>query len=99
MTPAASKSSIYHTWDFVGRTLQFLYLCDYSKDMRQRRGQDKKIWDDALGRVYMSRMLVEDTSGKSEMMVQSNVDVRVEFDEGIVSFVPLLFLIWCRRAL
>lgn len=38
---------------------------------------------DALGRTQMSRMLVEDTTGKSDMMLNSNIDVRVEFDDAI----------------
>lgn len=68
MTPAAQKSSIYHTWDFVGRTLQFLYMCDYAKPVEQRKGQDKEIFEDAFGRTHMSRILIEDTSGKAALM-------------------------------
>ena len=83
MTPARQKSAVYHLWDFVGRTLQFLYMVDYKKAFHARRGQDKEIYRDALGRRQMSSILVEDTSGKSDMMLNSNIDVRVEFNDAI----------------
>jgi hypothetical protein len=64
MTKAAQKSSIYHTWDFVGRTLQFLYMCEYNTSLQQKRGQEKEVFEDALGRTLMSRMMILDTTGK-----------------------------------
>lgn len=51
--------------------------------MGQRSGQDAQVAKDAVGRVAMSRMLVEDEEGMGRMMVGSNVDVQVEFGEEI----------------
>jgi hypothetical protein len=38
---------------------------------------------DAISRAEMSCLLVSDTSGKSEWMLNSNIDVRVEFNDAI----------------
>ena len=83
MTPAKQKSAVYFLWDFVGRTLQFLYMVDYKKAKRARMGQDKEIFEDALGRTKMSQLLAEDTTGKMDFMLHSNIDVRVEFNDAI----------------
>lgn len=48
-----------------------------------RRGTNKQIFQDAVGRVQLSKFLVNDTSGKADMLVNSNVDVRVPFDDAI----------------
>ena len=58
-------------------------MVDYKKAFHARRGQDKEIYRDALGRRQMSSILVEDTSGKTDMMLNSNIDVRVEFNDAI----------------
>jgi hypothetical protein len=80
MTPAEQKSSIYHTWDFVGRTLQFLYMVDYSTGMREKKGKEREIFMDAVGRTKMSKEMIVTGGGR---MVQTNVDVRVEFDDAL----------------
>ena len=36
-----------------------------------------------MSRKAMSRIMVEDTSGKSDMMLNTNVDARVPFDDAI----------------
>ena len=82
-TPANQKSRVYHTWDFVGRTLQFLYMTDYKKAPGERRGRDKEVFQDAVGRAAMSQILVEDTSSKADMMLNANIDVDVEFGEAV----------------
>jgi hypothetical protein len=38
---------------------------------------------DAISRAVMSRIPVEDTSGKSDVMLNSNIDVQVEFNDAI----------------
>lgn len=58
-------------------------MVDYKKAKSARRGRDKEIFEDALGRTNMSRMLVEDTSGKMDFMLHTNIDERVEFDDAI----------------
>jgi len=83
MTPANQKSAVYHCWDFVGRTLQYLYMVDYKTPRNQRQGQGKEVYEDALGRTKMSQMLVEDTSGELDFMLNSNIDVRVEFNDAV----------------
>lgn len=83
MTKANQKSSIYHTWDFVGRTLQFLYMCEYNTSLAQKKGQEKEIFEDALGRTMMSKTMITDETGKFEMMYNTNIDVRVPFSEEI----------------
>lgn len=60
-------------------------MVDYRKTPNQRRGQEKEIFEDAFGRTHMSKILVEDTTGKSAMIVNTNVDVQVPFDDKIVS--------------
>lgn len=83
MTPANQKSAIYHCWDFVGRTLQFLYGCDYTTSRTQKRGLENEIFDDAIGRAMMSRILVEDTIGKADVLLNANVDILVPFSDAI----------------
>ena len=83
MTKANQKSSIYHTWDFVGRTLQFLYMCEYDTSLAQKTGQEKEIFQDALGRTMMSKTMITDETGKFEMLYNSNIDVKVPFSDEI----------------
>ncbi len=58
-------------------------MADYKKAPRERRGQDKEVFQDAVGRTAMSQILVEDTSGKADMMLNSNIDVDVEFGDAV----------------
>jgi hypothetical protein len=83
MTKAASKSRIYHTWDFVGRTLQFLYMCEYDTLRDQKRGAEQEIFADALARTAGSKEMIEDTSGKFDVMLNANIDVMVPYSEEI----------------
>jgi hypothetical protein len=83
MTKAAQKSSIYHTWDFVGRTLQFLYMCEYDTPREAKRGQEKQIFEDALARAAGSKEMITDESGRFEPMYNTNIDIRVPFSDEI----------------
>lgn len=85
MTPAAQKSRVYHLWDFVGRTLQFFYMVDYTKAFGRNVGKEKEIAADAYGRKIMSSILVFDNGPKSRMMLDFNTDIDVQFDESITS--------------
>lgn len=58
-------------------------MVDYKRPRSQRRGQEQEVYEDALGRTKMSQMLVEDTSGDLDFMLNSNIDVRVEFDDAV----------------
>jgi hypothetical protein len=39
MTPAAQKSSVYHLWDFVGRTLQFFLYSGLQEGVAEEEGE------------------------------------------------------------
>jgi len=83
MTPAAQKSRIYFLWDFVGRTLQYLYMVDYAKDLSEMRGQEEEVMRDAIGREALSVVLVNDRVGKTDWMVDANCDVKVQWGEEV----------------
>ena len=83
-TPAKQKSRVYHMWDFVGRTLHFFYMLDYTTPSERMRGQEKEIWTDAYGRYCFSKIIMEDTSGKADMMFNANIDVDVPFGEEVM---------------
>jgi hypothetical protein len=83
MTKAAQKSSIYHTWDFVGRTLQFLYMCEYDTPLEAKTGLERQIFEDVLERTAISKAMISDGTGKFEIMYHTNVEVRVQFSEEI----------------
>jgi hypothetical protein len=81
----SQKSAVYHLWDFVGRTIQFLYTLDLGLSPAQRTAQSGKlaeIWDDAFGRASMSKMIVADPKGVGRMM-QMNTDVTVELGREV----------------
>lgn len=59
MTPANQKSPVYHLWDYVGRTLQYFYMVDYKTPQAERSGQEKAIYEEALGRTSTSNMMVQ----------------------------------------
>ena len=83
-TPAKQKSRVYHMWDFVGRTLQYFYMIDYRTPSEARKGQEKEIWNEAYGRYHYSKVIMEDTSGKTNMMFNANIDVDVPFGEDVM---------------
>lgn len=65
MTPAKSKNKVYFMWDFVGRTRGMLVNVDPSLSPRARRSQ---AWTDCQSRSALSKMLIQDKSGKLEAM-------------------------------
>ena len=83
-TPANQKSRVYHMWDFVGRTLAYFYMLDYTRAAEVRVGQEKEIWNDAYGRYQFSKVIMEDTSGQADMMFNANIDVDVPFGKEVM---------------
>lgn len=83
-TPAKQKSRVYHMWDFVGRTLAYFYMLDYTTPSERMWGREKEIWTDAYGRYVFSKIIMEDTSGKADMMFNVNIDVDVPFAEEVM---------------
>jgi len=63
MTPANSKNKVYFMWDFVGRTRGLMALVDPSLPEK-----DKEQWDDIAQRAIYGDVLVQDTTGKTEVM-------------------------------
>lgn len=69
MTPANSKNKVYFMWDFVGRTLGYVYMVDPSLEGLGR--QEKKKWDEAKGRaVYSSQLIRDEMKGMLNMMTE-----------------------------
>ncbi|KAL8705488.1 MAG: hypothetical protein Q9201_001419 [Fulgogasparrea decipioides] len=70
MTPAKSKNKIYFQWDFVGRTLGYMYKVNPT--LKNLSGQEKEAWEDAVGRTVMTKDLILDTNkGMLDMMTES----------------------------
>ncbi|KAL9580030.1 MAG: hypothetical protein Q9212_004735 [Teloschistes hypoglaucus] len=71
MTPAKSKNNIYFQWDFVGRTLAYMY--SVNPTLKNLGRVEKEAWDDAIGRTVMAQGLILDTSkGTLDKMTESN---------------------------
>lgn len=69
MTPANSKNKVYFMWDFVGRTLGYVYMVDPSLEGLGR--QEKEKWDEAKGRaVYSSQLIRDEMKGMLNMMTE-----------------------------
>ena len=71
-------------WDFVGRTLQYFYMLDYTTPSEQMKGQEKDIWTETYGRYCFSKVIMDDTSGKADVMFNANIDVDVPFGDEVM---------------
>ncbi|KAF2429324.1 hypothetical protein EJ08DRAFT_650537 [Tothia fuscella] len=79
MTPAASKNKVYFMWDFIGRTLGFLYMVNPERP----RGE---LWDDVKSRLCLADVLIRDDEKLDKMMDDTYGDKTdpAEFGEEIV---------------
>ncbi|KAL8693921.1 MAG: hypothetical protein Q9218_001335 [Villophora microphyllina] len=69
MTPAKSKNRVYFQWDFVGRTLGYMYMANPT--LKNLKGAEKEAWNDAIGRTVMTQQLILDTKkGALDMMTE-----------------------------
>lgn len=76
--------SVYFMWDYVGRTLGMLYMLDPSPG-NYNRGQQGEIFRECQGRTVFAKALIEDTSGKLDMMCPDDEDQDIEFGEAITN--------------
>lgn len=68
MTPAASKNKGYFMWDFIGRTLSYLYQSPPDLDFETPSEREK--WEDVISRSTLASSLILDTNcGMLDMMV------------------------------
>lgn len=76
--------SVYFMWDYVGRTLGMLYMLDPSPGS-YNRGPQGEIFSECQGRTAFAKGLIEDTSGKLDMMCPDDEDQDIEFGDAITT--------------
>jgi hypothetical protein len=57
-TPAASKNKVYFMWDFVGRTVGYLY--QVSPAMEFQNDKERELWAEIQQRGTMAAILISD---------------------------------------
>ncbi|KAG8525645.1 uncharacterized protein KY384_000405 [Bacidia gigantensis] len=77
--PAKRKTKVYHTWDFVGRTLSMVLAVDPTLP-RRLKGQ----WNEVHGRAKYSKTLIMDTTGMMDRMAPDDYGTGVEFGEEVL---------------
>lgn len=72
MTPANSKNRVYFMWDFVGRTLGYLYMIPPDIATERMRTVDRERYSDVLSRNSLTAALIlDDKPGMLNELVES----------------------------
>ncbi|KAH0541918.1 hypothetical protein FGG08_003638 [Glutinoglossum americanum] len=81
MTSNPVEKAIFFTWDFVNRTLSMVNSLDPTK----HDAQTKELFSDIIGRNTLAKLLINDTTGKTAVMMGRDPQDPVDFGAEVIS--------------